>query len=95
MPKSFSREAESGSHDINRGPHMKLQKDHIQARAPCGFLVQAESLRGSNKLRDLDIPSEHKMFTQQLYNHGRDGSYYNIFSREVLATFYTAQHDPI
>lgn len=50
------------------------------------------------QVRDLDITRKHRMTTQQLYSHGRDGSYYNIFSgiaREVLVTFHTAQHDPL
>lgn len=76
--------------------HMKLQKkDHLQVRTLlCIPGIRLEFMRGQ-QVRDLDITRKHKMTTQQLYNHGRNGSY-DIFSgiaREVLVTFYTAQHN--
>lgn len=99
MPKFLSRETESRSHDINKGPHIKLQKkDHIQVRTPLWISGTSGELMGWQQVGDLAITSKHRRTTQQLYNHDRDGPYYNVFSGiaiEVLVTFYTAQQDPI
>lgn len=50
------------------------------------------------QVRNLDITRKHKMTTQQLYSHVEMGpitTFFFCIAREVLATFYTAQHDPI